>query len=180
MNTFIRKIEKFIQKTNKKKYIPYSIIAVSVFGGAIADYNCDYSSMKTNIASFGNLGGFDVLTKVPSLRYGFVLDDFKKVISSEIREGEVLGDILKKEGVPNDVLGELNTLRDNNFDVGNLKVGNNYTILSKSGEGVDYFIYEPSPSKYVILAVNDNLKVKVVEKNVATKIKLSSGVVSGS
>ncbi|TNE56565.1 MAG: peptidase M23 [Bacteroidetes bacterium] len=119
----------------------------------------------------------DALPVVPdNMRWGFAIDEFH-LFEDDLRYGDVLGEILIKQGL---VYPEVAALVENAkgvFDITTMRVGKSLYFLSREkGEKPAYLIYEPSPYRYTLFQLEEPYKVEVVERDVVTEVKANSGV----
>lgn len=117
----------------------------------------------------------------PTIEYGFNTDSFT-VYKDVIQPNEFLANILLKYKIPYTEIDALAKQSKEVFDVRKIAAGRNYTILcSKDSTGaVKCFIYEPNDIDYVVFDMRDTLSIYKGQKEVVTKIKTASGIITSS
>jgi len=117
----------------------------------------------------------------PKVEYGIVVDSFY-VVKDIVKANENLSSILLKYNTPMGTIEQLVTKAAGLFDVRKIKTGNKYTLLcsNNSEKTAEYFIYESSPTDYVVFEIGDSLHVHLGEKEVIVKTKTASGTISSS
>lgn len=117
----------------------------------------------------------------PRVEYGIVVDSFQ-VIKDEVKSNENLSTILLQYNLDMGSIEQLVQKAAGIFDVRKIRAGNRYTILltNDSLPKAHYFIYESSPTQYVIFEAGDSLHVHAGEKQIVTKIRTASGTIKSS
>lgn len=117
----------------------------------------------------------------PRVEYGIVVDSFQ-VVKDEVKEGENLSTILLQYNLDMGSIEQLVQKAAGIFDVRKIRKGNKYTILltNDSIPKVHYFIYESSPTKYVVFEAGDSLHVHDGEKDIEIRLKTASGTITSS
>ncbi|HLO90623.1 MAG: peptidoglycan DD-metalloendopeptidase family protein [Chloroflexota bacterium] len=117
----------------------------------------------------------------PRVEYGIVVDSFQ-VIKDEVKANENLSTILLQYNLNMGIIEQLVQKAAGIFDVRKIKVGNKYTVLlaNDSVPTAHYFIYESSPTQYVIFEAGDSIHVHAGEKEIVKKIKTASGTITSS
>jgi hypothetical protein len=97
----------------------------------------------------------------PRVEYGIVVDSFQ-VIKDEVKANENLSTILLQYNLNMGIIEQLVQKAAGIFDVRKIKVGNKYTVLlaNDSVPTAHYFIYESSPTQYVIFEAGDSIMIK--------------------
>ena len=113
--------------------------------------------------------------------YGILVDSLK-VINSTVKDGQTLGQILYSNHIDHPLIAEVVKQSKGIFDVRRVNSGKEYTLLCKqdSIETLSYFIYQETAKNYIVFDFNNEPKVYRGEKEVVTKLKLSSGIISSS
>jgi len=113
--------------------------------------------------------------------YGIVIDSML-VIKDKVRKNQFLSEILLSYKVDYQKIDLLVKRSIYIFDLRKIKAGNNYTVLctNDSLNKVQYFVYENSPSSYVVFDLRDSVHVHTGEKDVEISVKTTSGVISSS
>lgn len=121
------------------------------------------------------------LTK-PDLFYGMRIDD-GQIIFDTIGPNEFLADILMRHNVEYPTIHKIATEYDSIFDVTKIKAGRPYCIIgdpSDSSFKAKCFVYEESLVEYVVISLDDNLKIQRRSKPIDTIYKEASGVIYSS
>ncbi|NTW23129.1 MAG: peptidoglycan DD-metalloendopeptidase family protein [Lentimicrobium sp.] len=117
----------------------------------------------------------------PRVEYGIVVDSFY-VVKDVVKANENLSSILMNYNTPMGTIEQLVTKAAGLFDVRKIRAGNKYTLLCSNDNTrkAEYFIYESSPTDYVVFEIGDSLHVHLGEKEVIVKTKTASGTISSS
>ena len=117
----------------------------------------------------------------PHYEYGILVDSFA-VIKDVVNANQSLSDILLPYHIDASMINTLSGNANGVFDLRKIREGNKYTMLCTNDtlRKARFFIYESSPSSYVVFDLGDSLKVYAGEKEIKVKIVSSSGVINGS
>lgn len=118
----------------------------------------------------------------PRLEYGIVVDSFQ-VIKDEVKANENLSTILLQYNLDMGTIEQLVQKSAGIFDVRKIRKGNKYTILLTNNDSLPrahYFIYESSPTHYVIFEAGDSLHVHAGEKEIEIRVRTASGIIKSS
>lgn len=115
------------------------------------------------------------------MEYGIVVDSLF-VKRDRVRRNQSLSDILTMYGVSKQQVHELARLSRHVFDVRKIREGNPYALLisQDSLPALQYFIYEESPSSYIVYTLKDKLSVHRGEKPIDRTIMESGGIIESS
>lgn len=118
----------------------------------------------------------------PNTAYGIVIDSMV-VYKDKIKRNQFLADILLKFNVDYQKI-DLLTRNTNKeiFDVRKMRAGNTYTVLctNDSIQSVQYFVYEDSPSSYVVFDLRDSVHMHKGEKEIEIRTKITAGIINTS
>lgn len=176
----IDRLKSIWNQTNKKKFLAGGTIFLATF--ALVSYLLfSFPNNLNQLASNSNQGeklSFFPVFK-PEIKYGFVLDTFH-IINASINPNQFLSQILDEHHVAYEKVDALARNAEDIFSVTKLRAGKDYTILSKDASSpAQYFIYEPDVYSYVIYDI-ENGSTEVVEREITTQIKSSSGIIESS
>jgi len=119
---------------------------------------------------------------IPNTAYGIVIDSMV-IYKDKIKKNQFLADILLKYDVDYQTI-DLLTRNSNKevFDVRRMRAGNKYTILctNDSISSVQYFVYEETPTSYVVFDLRDSVHMHKGEKEIEIRTKTTAGVISSS
>ena len=117
----------------------------------------------------------------PHYEYGILVDSFA-VIKDVVQANQSLSDILLPYHIDASMVNALSESADGVFDLRKIRAGNKYTMLCTNDtlRKALYFIYESSPSAYIVFDLGDSLQVYAGEKEIKIKIVSTSGVINGS
>ena len=174
------RIKSIWNKTNKKKFLAGGGIFLATF--ALASYLLlSFPNTPYQLASNSNHGeklSFFPVFK-PEIKYGFILDTFY-ISNAEIKPNQFLSEILDDHHVVYEKIDVLARNTEDVFSVTKLRAGKEYTLLSKDASSpAQYFIYEPDVYSYVVYDI-DKGTAEVVEREITTQIKSSSGIIESS
>ncbi len=118
---------------------------------------------------------------VPQMAYGIIIDSLV-VYKDKIKKNQFLADILLGYKVDYQKIDLLSKRSKKVFDVRKIKAGNRYTVLCSNDtlQNVQYFVYESSPTSYVVFDLRDSVHVHVGEKEIDVRLNTTSGTISSS
>jgi murein DD-endopeptidase MepM/ murein hydrolase activator NlpD len=113
--------------------------------------------------------------------YGLPVDSFQ-VTQSEIKKNQYLGTILNGLGVPAQTIDQIVKTAKPIFDFRKIRPGKPYTafVTADSNAQLAYFVYQPYKTEFVVVDLTDSVHVYMGEKEVVTKIRKASGVITSS
>ncbi len=117
----------------------------------------------------------------PKMEYGIVVDSLI-IYKDKVKRNQYLSEILLKYGVDYGKIDELAKRSKKVFDVRKIKAGNNYTVLCRndSAQKALFFIYESSPTSYVVFDLGDSVHIHKGEKEVTVENRKVSGIIESS
>ncbi len=118
---------------------------------------------------------------VHQLEYGIIVDSLE-VIREVVKRNEFLADILLRYDVDYNLIDAIARSPRDVFDVRKIRVGYPYSIIRTrdSVPLVQYFVYEKSPSHFVLIDLRDSLVIHNGEKEIERRIAVSSGTIMSS
>ena len=118
---------------------------------------------------------------VPNYEYGILLDSFN-VFKSTVKHGQTFGDILYANHIDHPQIAAIVKKSKEIFDFRRVNSGVEYTVISTkdSIRKVCYFIYQESFINYVVIDLTNGVDVYRGEKEITTKLMISSGKISSS
>jgi murein DD-endopeptidase MepM/ murein hydrolase activator NlpD len=118
---------------------------------------------------------------IPQLEYGIVVDSLE-VIRDHVKRNEFLADILLGYDVDYIVIDKIAKNPHDIFDVRKIRVDYPYAVIRTldSIPEVQYFVYEESPSNYVVFDIRDSLSVFRGKKEIEKRIATTSGRITSS
>lgn len=124
----------------------------------------------------------EVIEYIPNTAYGIVIDSMV-VYKDKIKKNQFLADILLEYDVDYQTIDEL--IKNSNkdvFDVRRMRAGNNYTILCTNDtlQSVQYFVYEDTPTSYVVFDLRDSVHMHKGEKEIEIRTQTTAGVIETS
>ena len=111
--------------------------------------------IATSIYQKGNQGNYetseDTLTLSPKTEYGIVIDSLL-IFRDQVKKNQFLSDILLAFNVDYQTIDLLAKRSKDIFDVRKIRAGNTYSVIctNDSLKKVCYFVYESSPTDYVV------------------------------
>jgi len=99
-----------------------------------------------------------------------------------IKRNQFLGDILGACNVEYSLVDKLVKEADDVFDVRHIQANRPYTIFcsTDSLEKAEIMVYEHEPTEYVVFDMRDSLDVRIVQKEITTRLNEASGVIYSS
>ncbi len=120
-------------------------------------------------------------TYVPTMAYGIAIDSMA-VFKDKVKKNQFLSDILLSYNVDYQKIDQLVKRAKPIFDVRRIRSGNRYAVLcsNDSIRKVNYFVYESSPTEYIVFDLGDSVHVHRGEKEIERKITTASGTIETS
>ena len=117
----------------------------------------------------------------PRYEYGILVDSFN-VIKGIVNKGQTFGEILYANHIDHPKIDEIVKKSKEVFDFRRVQANKEYTVIctKDSIEKACYFIYQENPISYVVVDLNNGVDVYRGEKEVITKLTVSSGEITYS
>lgn len=117
----------------------------------------------------------------PQYRYGIQIDSLK-LHEALVMPRENLSLILEQYGVGAQRIDQIVRAARGIFDLRQIKAGNRYTVLTATDslENIQYFIYQYSPIRFVVIDLRDTVRVYTSEKEVERRSEIVSGTIESS
>ncbi len=118
---------------------------------------------------------------VNNILYGINIDSLK-VVTGTVKKNQFLADILLKYGVSYATIDYIAKHTKDTFDVRKIRRGNKYVIITTNDSSAKplYFVYELSPSKFVIYHLGDTVMARRGTKKIVVKDTVASGIIKTS
>ncbi|MBN3035121.1 MAG: peptidoglycan DD-metalloendopeptidase family protein [Bacteroidales bacterium] len=119
--------------------------------------------------------------RVPRTEYGIPVDSLQ-VFRGRVGKNEFLSQIMTKFGVPYRVIDQMASRSRDVFDVRRMKAGNQYSVIctDDSVRKVCYFVYEVSPTSFVVFDIRDSVHVHPGLREIETRVCRAAGTISSS
>ena len=117
----------------------------------------------------------------PKYEYGILVDSFN-VTKAIVKQGQTFGEILYANHIDHPQIAEIVIKSKGIFDFRRVNSGKEYTVIctKDSTERACYFIYQESPTSYIVVDLTNEVDVYRGEKEITTKVILSSGEITSS
>ena len=117
----------------------------------------------------------------PKYEYGILVDSFN-VTKAFVKQGQTFGEILYQNHIDHPQIDQIVKKSKEIFDFRRLQVDKEYTVIctKDSIEKACYFIYQENPISYIVVDLINGVDVYRGEKEIITKVMLSSGEISYS
>ena len=117
----------------------------------------------------------------PVKEYGIIVDSLE-VIRGEVKRNEFLADILLRYDVDYNLIDKIARSPRELFDVRKIRVGYPYSVIRTldSIPSVQYFVYEQSPTEYVVIDIRDSLVITRGEREIERRLARTSGMITSS
>jgi murein DD-endopeptidase MepM/ murein hydrolase activator NlpD len=160
-----------------KKIAAIVVVLILLIGGCRVYFNNYYYDLDTE----EELISLEDTIPAPTFEYGIQTDSFI-VHKGTIQPNEFLANILLKYKIPYTEIDRLVKEAEGVFNVKNLHVGKNYTIMCSNDSlgKAQCFIYEPNAVEYVVFDMRDSLRIYKERREITTEIRTASGVISSS
>ncbi|MEL6673158.1 MAG: peptidoglycan DD-metalloendopeptidase family protein [Bacteroidota bacterium] len=122
---------------------------------------------------------------VPNLKrlsleqYGISLES-RKVVQANFEQNQHLRDILSEYQVSPEKIDELDRKSGEIFDVRLMRAGQPFTVVKNAQGGIDYFIYEKNPADYIVIDLQDSIKIYEGRNPSTTEVRMASGMIENS
>lgn len=117
----------------------------------------------------------------PRMEYGIIVDSLD-VVRDVVKRNEFLADILLRYNVDYNQIDEIARSPRELFDVRKIRVGYPYSVIMTldSVPEVYYFVYEQSPTEYVVIDLRDSVHIERGEKSIERRLATTSGTITSS
>lgn len=117
----------------------------------------------------------------PVTKYGIPVDSLV-MYEGVVLPRETLSNILSRYNVSLTTIDLIVRRSRDVFDLRRIRAGNSYSVLclNDSLQTVKYFIYEESPTSYVVFNLGDSVHVYTGAKEIERRIREASGVITSS
>ena len=117
----------------------------------------------------------------PKYEYGILVDSFN-VTKAVVKKGQTFGEILYANHIDHPKIAEIVEKSEEIFDFRRVNTGKEYTVIctKDSIQKVCYFIYQENPINYVVIDMTSGVDVYRGEKEIITKLIVSSGRINTS
>jgi murein DD-endopeptidase MepM/ murein hydrolase activator NlpD len=117
----------------------------------------------------------------PNRAYGIVIDSML-VFTDKVKRNQYLSQILTNYDVDYAKIDLLAKRTKAVFDVRKIRAGNPYTVICTNDtlQTVHYFVYEITPTEYVVFDLRDSVHVHRGEKEIERRRVTASGVIESS
>lgn len=123
----------------------------------------------------------ETYTPEPLTKYGIPVDSLV-LYEGVVLPRETLSDILGRYNVSSADIYKLAEKADGVFNLRRIKAGQNFSVLclNDSMQTVKYFIYEESPTSFVVFNLGDTINVYTAEREIERRIRISDGTIESS
>ena len=162
----------------KLKYIGFAILAIAVmFVGLFL-----LKPVNTPLPEVAQLPE-EIIEEIEPTVYLFEIPvDSYNVYQSEFGKNEFLGHILDRYHVSAVDIDKMARASKEVYDVRKFRKGKDYTIFTSKDSipKVAYFVYQPNSIDYVVFDLRDSITIKMGKKELVTKTRVSSGIITSS
>ncbi|GAB4240478.1 MAG: peptidoglycan DD-metalloendopeptidase family protein [Ekhidna sp.] len=118
---------------------------------------------------------------IPTLLYGIPIDSFD-LTEGRVKWNQNLSEILTEHNISYQQLYDLSNKAKDVYDVRKLKAGSDYVIIHEkdSLKTARYFIFEPSPTEYVVYSFLDSINVALNQKQIETRERVIAAEINSS
>ena len=113
--------------------------------------------------------------------YGIIMDSLI-IYRDVVKKNQYLSDILLHYHVDYQIIDQLARASRNVFDVRKIRTGNKYSVLCSNDtiQKVQYFVYERSPTDYIVYDLRDSVHIHKGEKEIVREVSTTSGIITSS
>ncbi|MFZ1749332.1 MAG: peptidoglycan DD-metalloendopeptidase family protein [Saprospiraceae bacterium] len=121
------------------------------------------------------------IVKASEYQFGFNLDSVH-IANNIVRKNDFFGDILRSNGLTTNLIMLLEHEAKDIFNIRNIQVGAKYHVVRKHecDDTPIAIVYEPDKYKYILYELKDEVKVRLVEKNVEVCEQTSYGKIEST
>lgn len=118
---------------------------------------------------------------IPTMEYGIIVDSLV-IYRDRIKRNEFLSEILLRYNVDYTTIDLVAKRAKPVFDVRRIRAGHKYSVLctNDSLKMVQYFVYENSPTSYIVFDLRDSVHLHKGNKEIEIKINEISGEINSS
>ncbi|HEX3007251.1 MAG TPA: peptidoglycan DD-metalloendopeptidase family protein [Bacteroidales bacterium] len=147
------------------KPVKLLLIAISLVLVSSVIYTVFQKSPGLNGRS-GNVDSTAVALAEIKREYGLAIDSFD-IVKGKVKRNAFLSDVLEEFNVPGDIIHGISEAAKGIFDLNKFRAGNPFAVFrSKDDNQVKYFIYEHTPTEYIIVNLSDSVLVTKHTKNI--------------
>ena len=156
------------------------VACAAIFSGAIAATLQLSNKRQAAALALADIS-LSALPVVPeNMRWGFALSEFHHY-EGELKRGDVLGEILMKQGLSYPQVHQLVQNCKGKFNISSMRMGRKLHFIAKQeGQLPNYMVYEPSPYEYAVFQLKEPFNVDVVQRDVVIDTVAASGVLETS
>ncbi len=117
----------------------------------------------------------------PTILYGIAVDSLN-VLQDKVKKNEFLADILLRYDVSYATIDYIARKTKDTFDVRRIRRGNTYTVI-RTNDSIPktlYFVYEISPTDYILYDFTDSVSALLGHKEIVKKVAKISGSIHSS
>lgn len=112
--------------------------------------------------------------------YGLSVDSFD-IVKGKVERNAFLSDVLEDFNVSGEIIHQISRAARGIFDLNKFRAGNPFAVFrSKEDQQVKYFIYEQSPTEYIIVNLSDSVLVTRETKEIRKEHKAVFGEINTS
>lgn len=165
-------------KKSRTRLIGKDVILSSLLAGTLILF---YTKISMLSQDFDNFETISYQKKEPVMKFGFDINE-KFIDTKKINTGDVLSTILNYEGLSIEKIAQLEEkVKDVSPSFLKLKSGKNlHFVRNEKCEEPFAVVYEPTPFEYIVFNLNDDIGVKLIEKQETTCIEIASGKIKSS
>ncbi|MBI9037798.1 MAG: peptidoglycan DD-metalloendopeptidase family protein [Bacteroidales bacterium] len=161
---------------DRKNYIEIFILIIAAFIIIIIS-----SVFNKNDYQEEKLEPVEIVEPEHEFEYGIIVDSLI-IIKDKVRKNQFLSDILLKYKVNYVTIDKIARASKPVFDVRKIRRGNNYSVIC-SNDSINkllYFVYEKSPTKYIVYDLTDSVCIYSGEKEIEIRIEKTTGTIISS
>lgn len=144
---------------------PVKLLLVAI--GLVLILSVIYTVVENKPLVRNELAIVDSTSKIEVKReYGLAVDSFE-IIKGTVKRNAFLSDILEEFEVPGEIIHSISEAAHGIFDLSKFRAGNPFAVFrSKDDMRVKYFIYEHTPSEYIIMELSDSVLISKKTKEI--------------
>ena len=161
---------------DRKNFIEIFVLIISAFIIIIVS-----NVFNKNNYQEENIEIVEIVEPEHEFEYGIIIDSLI-IIKDKVRRNQFLSDILLKYNVDYTTIDKIARASKPVFNVRKIRRGNNYSIIC-SNDSINkllYFVYEKSPTKYIVYDLTDSICIYSGEKEIETRIEKTKGTIVNS
>lgn len=148
---------------------PVKLLLIAI--GLVLVSSVIYTVVDKSVPVQADIASLDSTATIAEIRreYGLAVDSFE-VVKGTVKRNAFLSDVLEDFDVSSEIIHGITRAAHGIFDLSKFRAGNPFAVFrSKDDMRVKYFIYEHTPTEYIIMNLSDSVLVTKGTKEISKK-----------